>query len=126
MAKLIAFAALFVALIASATAYTTVVTTVITTDDNPHQSCQKEVQQMEMKHCMQWMEKEIIPSFLRSVVANPEEQQHACCGEMKKVRADCQCEMIKKMMMMQPMMEMEKMRLMFGKCGMQVPMECSS
>lgn len=130
MAKLTAFAALFVALIAVASAYTTVVTTVVD-EENPQQSCQMEVQRMQMSHCMQWMERGISPyettAFLRSAVANAEEHQQECCSEMRKVRPDCHCDMVRKMMMMrpmEPMMMMGKMHMMFSRCGMQFPMGC--
>ncbi|KAK6149334.1 hypothetical protein DH2020_016859 [Rehmannia glutinosa] len=98
MAKLTVFAAIFAALIALATAstYTTVVTTTVVDEENPQQ-CQREIQQMRMTHCMQYMQtrssgSQYEPSFLRSAVANPryqEEHLQECCDELKSVSSDC-------------------------------------
>ncbi|KAL8033621.1 hypothetical protein ABFX02_13G171400 [Erythranthe guttata] len=150
MAKLAISAAVFAALVlvASATTYTTtVVTTTVEAEENPRgQSCQTEIQQKPMSHCMQWMESQMRgrrsygggESFIRSAVANPryQEEEHLeeCCSEMKKVSSPCMCEAMSHMMRqmqqqygteeeMQQMMK-DKMKSLPKMCGISSTTQC--
>ncbi|KAI3456979.1 hypothetical protein Pfo_013642 [Paulownia fortunei] len=135
MAKLTVFAALFAALIAlaSATTYTTVVTTTVADEENPEQSCQREVQQMRMRHCMQWMQtqmgRQFEPSFLRSAVANPryeEEHLEECCNELRSVSSPCRCDAIRHMVtkMQQQYGTEEEMQQMLKQKAQSLPRMC--
>lgn len=145
MAKLTVVAAvLFAALItvASATSYTTVVTTTVDGEGNPEQSCQSEVQRVQMMHCMQWMQSQTgrspyEGSFLRSAVANPryQEEEHLqeCCDELRSVSKPCRCEAMRHMMkqmqqqygMEEEMQTMkERMQSLPQMCNMKSPTRC--